>query len=78
MAQSAFCWCIPAVHSGGQIHIMGRHYGRKARSADEVSQGCKYVLGRVRIEIAGRFVSQKQPRRIGDRPRNRDALLLAA
>ena len=31
-----------------------------------------------RIEIAGRLVGQQQPRHVGDRARDRDALLLAA
>ena len=36
------------------------------------------MLRRVRIEIAGRLVGEQDARRIGDRARDRDALLLAA
>ena len=36
------------------------------------------MVGGVRIEIAGRLVGQQDARRIGDRARDGDALLLAA
>ena len=36
------------------------------------------LLGRLRIQVAGRLVGQKQIRLVDQRPRNRDALLLAA
>ena len=38
----------------------------------------EHVVGGVRVEIAGRLVGQQDARRIGDRARDRDALLLAA
>ncbi len=38
----------------------------------------EHVVGRARVEIAGRLVGQQDARRIGDRARDRDALLLAA
>ena len=34
------------------------------------------MVGGLRIEIAGRLVGQQHPRAVGDRARNRDALLL--
>ena len=36
------------------------------------------VLGGVHVEIAGRLVGEQDARRVGDRARDRDALLLAA
>ena len=38
----------------------------------------EHMLGGVQIEISGRLVGQQDARRIGDRARDRDALLLAA
>ena len=38
----------------------------------------EYVVRGAYIEIAGRLVGQQDPRRIGDRTRDGDALLLAA
>ena len=43
-----------------------------------VGQRREHVVGGVRVEIAGRLVGQKDARRIGDRARDRHALLLAA
>ena len=42
------------------------------------AQRVEHVVGGARIEIAGRLVGQQQARRVGDRARDRDALLLAA
>ena len=38
----------------------------------------EHMVGGVRVEISGRLVGQQHARRIGDRARDRDALLLAA
>ena len=52
--------------------------GGEAGRAHELRQRAEHEIGRVRIEISGRFVGQQDTRRIGDRARDRDALLLAA
>ena len=44
----------------------------------ELHQRLEDVIGGVRIEISGRLVGEQHPRRIGDRARDGDALLLAA
>ena len=46
--------------------------------AHELRQRREHVVGGARIEIAGRLVGQQDARRVGDRARDRDALLLAA
>ena len=45
---------------------------------DELHQRLEHVVGGVRIEVAGRLVGEQHARRVGDRARDRDALLLAA
>ena len=50
----------------------------EARRPDQLRQRVEHMVRRVRIEIAGRLVGQQDPRHIGDRARDRDALLLAA
>ena len=67
-----------AVHARGELHVVGGDHGGEARGAHELRQRLEHVLGGARIEIAGRLVGQQDARRIGDRARDRDALLLAA
>ena len=38
----------------------------------------EHLVGGARVEIAGRLVGEQDARRVGDRARDRDALLLAA
>ena len=45
---------------------------------DQLQQLVEDVRGRLGIEVAGRLVGQQQPRRVGERARDRRALLLAA
>ena len=51
---------------------------REAGGAHELGQRGEHVVGGVRVEISGRLVGQQDARRIGDRARDRDPLLLAA
>ena len=50
----------------------------RPRRADELEQDAENMVGGMQIEIAGRLVRQEDARRIGDRARDCDALLLAA
>ena len=50
----------------------------QSRRADKRHHRIEDVPGRVRVEIAGRLVGKQDARRIGDRPSDRDPLLLAA
>ena len=59
-------------------HVVGCDHGREARGADDRHQRREYVPRRVRIEVAGRLVGEENARRVGDRARHGDALLLAA
>ncbi len=66
------------VHAAGELHVVGRDQHRDLGRLDQLHQGLEHVVGGVRIEIAGRLVREQHPRRIGDRARDRDTLLLAA
>jgi len=66
------------VEAAGEIEIVGRDQGGEAGMADELEEGVQDALaGRV-VEIAGRLVAEQDPRVVGERPGDRDALLLAA
>ena len=67
-----------AVHAAGELHVVGRDQRGEAGGAHELRQRVEHVVGGARVEIAGRLVGQQDARRIGDRARDRDALLLAA
>jgi hypothetical protein len=66
-----------AVHPGGQVHIMRGNQRPQSRRADKRHHRIEDVPGRVRVEVAGRLIGKQDARRIGDRPSNRDPLLLA-
>ena len=68
----------PPVHPAGQFHVVGGDQHRDLRRLHQLHQRLEDVIGGVRIEVAGRLVRQQRPRRIGDRARDGDALLLAA
>ena len=68
----------PAVHAGGEVHIVGGDEGREAARPDQRCKRAEHVVGGLRVEIAGRLVGQQHPRPIGDCTRNRDPLLFAA
>ena len=58
--------------------IVGGDDHGEAGGAHELGQRLEHMLGGVRVEIAGRLVGKQDARRIGDRARDRDPLLLAA
>ena len=60
------------------VEVVGGDDGGDAGSAHQFAQRGKDPFGSADIEIAGGLVGQKNPRRVGDGARNRDALLLAA
>ena len=68
----------PPVHAAGELHVVGRDQHRDPRRLHQLHQRMEHMIGGVRIEVAGRLVRQQRPRRIGDRARDRHALLLAA
>ena len=66
------------VEAAGEIEVVGRDQGGEAGVADEVEKGVQDAFaGRV-VEVAGRLVAEQDPRVVGERPSDRDALLLAA
>ena len=67
-----------AVHARGDVHVVGRDDDGEPGGAHQLGQRVEHVLGGARVEIAGRLVGQQDARRVGDRARDRDALLLAA
>src|SRR3954447_26453646 len=66
------------VHPAGEIHVVGRDQRAKPRRPDKRHHCVEDVLGRMRIEIAGRFIRKKDTGCIGHRTGDGDALLLAA
>ncbi len=66
------------VHLRGNVEIVGGDNGGEARGAHQLPERGKDPVGGAGVEIAGRLVGEKDARRIGDRARNGDALLLAA
>src|SRR5262245_40799905 len=70
--------CYAAVHAGGDVHVVGGADHRQARGAHQLRERAEHPLRGARVEVAGWLVSQEDARRIGDGPRDRDPLLLAA
>ena len=52
--------------------------GGEPRGAHQLRQRAEHVAGGTRVEIASRLVGEQHARRIGNRTRDRDALLFAA
>ena len=67
-----------AIHAGRDVHVVGGDEHREAGGAHELRERREDVLGGARIEVSGRLVGKQDARRIGDRARDRDPLLLAA
>jgi hypothetical protein len=57
---------------------MGGHDDREAGSLHQLGERGEHVVGGARVEISGRLVGEQNARRIGDRARDRDPLLLTA
>jgi len=66
-----------AVHAGGEIHVVRGDEGREPARFDQLGERAEHMVGRLRIEIAGRLVGQQHPRAVGDCAGDCDALLLA-
>ena len=67
-----------AVRIGGNVRFMRHQNDREAAIPIERHQGFHDVVRCARIKIAGRLVGQQHGWRVDQRPRDRDALLLAA
>ena len=57
---------------------MAHDDGRGALLGDELGEEREHLAGRVRVEVARRLVGDQEPRAIGERGAERDALLLSA
>ncbi len=68
----------PAVHARGELGVVRRDQRRHAGVAHEAEQHVEHPAGGLRVEVAGRLVGEQQPRPVGQRPAERDPLLLAA
>ena len=66
------------VHARGDVHVVGGDDDREAGGLHQLGERGEHVLGGARVEISGRLVGQQDARRVGDRARDRDPLLLAA
>src|ERR1700682_494698 len=67
-----------AIETTGEIEIVGCDQCGEAVMTAELQEGVQDALaGRV-IEVAGRLVAEQDPGVVGERPGDRDALLLAA
>ena len=67
-----------AVHLGREALVVGGDQGGAAFAAHEVEEFGEDDVGGRLVEIAGRLVGEHQRRAVGERPGDRDALLLAA
>ena len=66
------------VHATGEVHVVGGDEGRDARALDQPDELAEDVLRGRRVKVAGRLVGEEEAWRVGERARNRRALLLAA
>ncbi len=57
---------------------MGRDQHGDLRRLHKLHQRAEHMIRSMRIEIAGRLIGKQNPRRVGDRAGDGDALLLAA
>ena len=68
----------PRVGQRGELGIVRHQHQRGAAGAPDVEQQVHDVAAGRRVEVAGRLVGQHDRRIVGERARDRDALLLAA
>src|SRR4051794_25174268 len=66
-----------AVHPLRQFHVVGGDYSGEPGGAHELGERVEDMACGARVEIPGRFVGEQDTRRIGNRARDRNALLLA-
>ena len=67
-----------AIEAAGEVEVVGGDQRREAGAADEVEQCVEHALAGRMVEIAGRFVGEQDLGVVGQRPDDRDPLLLAA
>src|SRR5262245_15103046 len=69
--------CDPGGKPAGLKEVVGYQYNRRAPLAVSGSDSALYQLNIMRVQVSGRFVEQQHTRLDHQRPRQRDALLLA-
>ena len=67
-----------AVHLGCEALVVGGDQRRAPLPSHEAEELAKDGIGGMLVEIAGRLVGEHQRRLVGERPGDRDALLLPA
>src|SRR5215211_5305203 len=67
-----------AIHLLRQCHVVGGDQGGETGGAHELIERTENMGSGAGIEVAGGLVGEQHARGVGDRPRNRDPLLLAA
>ena len=67
-----------AIHTLGQLQIVGGDQRGKPGLADEANDFPEHGIRRLVVEVPGRFVRQQDGRTVGNGARNRHALLFAA
>ena len=67
-----------AIHTLCDLQVVGGDQCRHLEVAHQRRQHVEYIGRRVEIEIAGRLIGQHDPRVVGQRAGDGDALLLAA
>src|SRR5687768_1113258 len=68
----------PDVCFGGELGVVRDEHQRGLPDAVDPEQQLDDRMAGVAVEISGRFVREQQRRLVGERPRDRDTLLLAA
>jgi hypothetical protein len=66
------------VHARRDVHVVGGDDHGEAGGLHQLGERGEHVLGGARVEVSGGLVGQQNARRVGDRARDRYALLLAA
>ena len=67
-----------AARASGELRVVGDHDDRSSVLADEAREDLEDPLRVLRVEIPRRLVGENERRIVGDRARDRDALLLPA
>src|SRR5271163_392501 len=75
--QSAVVQQENAVHLSREFEIVGSDEAGNAFAAHDLDQRIEHARRRFGIEIAGRFIGEQKLRFVGQRARDRDALLFA-
>src|SRR5207253_547415 len=67
-----------AIGDGGRVRIMRNHHRCLAVAVDGAADEVENLRTRVRVEVAGRLISENDRWLRDERPHDRDALLLAS